>query len=59
MNAANIIFDCLCSNQDGKTVIDGTAEVLAPTEKIKRERIEMPQVSLLERAGVSSLRSVG
>jgi hypothetical protein len=28
----------LCTNQDGQKVIGGTAEVLAPTEKIKRER---------------------
>jgi phosphate acetyltransferase len=45
----HIIFDCLCSNQDGQKVIAGTAEVLAPTEKIKRERIEMPEVTLLDR----------
>ena len=45
----HIIFDCLCTNQDGQKVIGGTAEVLAPTEKIKRERIEMPEVTLLDR----------
>ncbi len=45
----HIIFDCLCTNQDGQKVIAGTAEVLAPTEKIKRERIEMPEVTLLDR----------
>jgi hypothetical protein len=28
----------LCTNQDGQKVIGGTAEVLAPPEKIKRER---------------------
>lgn len=39
----HIIFDCLCTNQDGQKVIAGTAEVLAPTEKIKRARIEMPE----------------
>ncbi len=45
----HIIFDCLCTNQDGQKVIAGTAEVLAPTQKIKRERIEMPEVTLLDR----------
>ncbi len=45
----HIIFDCLCTNQDGQKVIGGTAEVLAPTEKIKRARIEMPEVTLLDR----------
>ena len=45
----HIIFDCLCTNQDGQKVIGGTAEVLAPTEKIKRARVEMPEVSFLDR----------
>jgi phosphate acetyltransferase len=45
----HIVFDCLCTNQDGQKVIAGTAEVLAPTEKIKRARIEMPEVTLLDR----------
>ena len=45
----HIIFDCLCTNQDGQKVIAGTAEVLAPTEKIKRARIEMPEVTFLDR----------
>ena len=35
----HILFDCVCTNQDGQTVIRGTAEVLAPTEKIKRPRV--------------------
>ena len=45
----HIIFDCLCTNQDGQKVIGGTAEVLAPTQKVKRARIEMPEVTLLDR----------
>jgi phosphate acetyltransferase len=45
----HIIFDCLCTNQDGQKVIAGTAEVLAPTEKIKRARIEMPEATFLDR----------
>jgi phosphate acetyltransferase len=45
----HIIFDCLCTNQEGQKVIAGTAEVLAPTEKIKRARIELPEVTLLDR----------
>ncbi len=44
-----IIFDCKCANQDGKIVIDGTAQVIAPTEKIKRPRIELPEVRIDER----------
>jgi phosphate acetyltransferase len=45
----HILFDCVCTNQDGQTVIRGTAEVLAPTEKIKRPRVELPEVTLLDR----------
>ncbi|HVC11238.1 MAG TPA: MaoC/PaaZ C-terminal domain-containing protein, partial [Burkholderiales bacterium] len=47
----HILFDCVCINQDRQTVIRGTAEVLAPTEKIKRPRIELPGVTIVDRAG--------
>ncbi len=47
----HILFDCLCTNQDGQTVIRGTAEVLAPTEKVKRPRVELPGVTIFDRAG--------
>ncbi len=45
----HILFDCVCTNQEGRTVIRGTAEVLAPTEKVKRPRVELPEVTLLDR----------
>jgi phosphate acetyltransferase len=45
----HILFDCVCTNQDGQTVIRGTAEVLAPTEKIKRPRVALPEVTLVDR----------
>ena len=47
----HVIFDCLCSNQDGLKVIAGEAEVLAPTEKIKRERVELPEFTISDRWG--------
>lgn len=47
----NIEFDCLCVNQIGKTVISGKATVIAPTKKIKRERVELPTVILEEPEG--------
>ncbi|MBS1189391.1 MAG: phosphate butyryltransferase [Rhodocyclaceae bacterium] len=31
----HVIFDCVCVNQDGLQVVRGTAEVLAPTEKVE------------------------
>ncbi len=41
-----IILDCLCFNQDGEEVIEGEAEVIAPTEKVRRPRAELPEVRL-------------
>ncbi|HTV33327.1 MAG TPA: MaoC/PaaZ C-terminal domain-containing protein [Methylocella sp.] len=45
------ILDCKAVNQQGETVIAGTAEVIAPTEKISRPRVELPEVELRERGG--------
>jgi phosphotransacetylase/acyl dehydratase len=39
-----VTFDCTCSNEKGEVVITGTAEVLAPAEKVKRPRAVLPQV---------------
>ncbi len=44
-----VILACQATNQLGKTVISGTAEVIAPTEKISRERVILPEVKLLEK----------
>ena len=35
---------CLVTNQDGKKVAEGVAEVLAPTEKIKVPRPQLPDI---------------
>lgn len=45
----HIVFDCLCINQDGLKVIQGSAEVLAPTEKIKRLRVALPEFTISDR----------
>ncbi|ADJ63906.1 bifunctional enoyl-CoA hydratase/phosphate acetyltransferase [Herbaspirillum seropedicae] len=37
---------CACINQDGVTVIEGEAKVLAPTEPILRRRTSLPEVSM-------------
>lgn len=44
-----IVFDCLCTNQHDKAVIKGTAEVIAPTEKIRRQQVVLPKVRLADR----------
>jgi phosphate acetyltransferase/phosphate butyryltransferase len=36
-------------NQHGEVVISGEAEVMAPTEKISRERVVLPEIKLLEK----------
>jgi phosphate acetyltransferase len=42
----HMMLDCVCTNQDGQTVISGCAEVLAPTEKIKRLKANLPEFKL-------------
>jgi phosphate acetyltransferase/phosphate butyryltransferase len=44
-----VTLDCEARNQKGEIVISGTAEVIAPTEKISRPRILLPEVELRER----------
>jgi len=44
----HMILDCICTNQDGHKVIAGTAEVLAPAEKIKRHKADLPEFRLAE-----------
>ncbi|WP_420796537.1 bifunctional enoyl-CoA hydratase/phosphate acetyltransferase [Ectothiorhodospira haloalkaliphila] len=50
-----IKFDCRCTNQDDRDVIVGVADVLAPTEKIRRPRTIMPRVRMAERARLHEL----
>ena len=45
----HILFDCACTNQDNLKVIRGEAEVLAPSEKIKRARMAMPEITISDR----------
>jgi phosphate acetyltransferase len=44
-----VTLECLCTNQNGETVVSGEALVIAPTEKIRRPRATLPEVSLHER----------
>ncbi len=45
----HVILTCQCVNQDGEDVIVGEAEVIAPTEKIRRPRTRLPEVYLHKR----------
>ena len=42
----SVTFDCRATNQRGEEVITGTAEVIAPTEKISRPRVVLPEIEL-------------
>jgi len=44
----SVTFDCQCTNQRGEVVISGSVAVIAPTEKIKRPRANVPEVHLHE-----------
>ena len=44
-----VTFDCRCVNQAGEVVMDGTAEVQAPTEKAWRPPAALPAVHFHER----------
>jgi acyl dehydratase len=41
-----VTLECTCENQHGETVTVGTAEVLAPTEKVRRPRAALPDVQI-------------
>jgi phosphate acetyltransferase len=41
-----VVFDCRCVNQRGEEAITGTAVTTAPTEKIRRPRVTLPEVQL-------------
>jgi len=42
-----VVFNCRCVNQRGDEVIAGTAQVIAPTEKIHRPRAALPEVQIV------------
>ena len=43
-----VTLACTVINQMGRTVISGMAEVIAPTEKICRQRVELPIIEVHE-----------
>ena len=44
-----VILECRAANQHGKEVITGTAEVIAPTEKISRAQVVLREIELREK----------
>jgi phosphate acetyltransferase/phosphate butyryltransferase len=45
-----LTLDCRCVNQKDHVVIAGTAQVIAPTEKVRRPRVVLPEVRVEETA---------
>ena len=45
----HIIFDCVCTNQDGVVVVQGTAEVLPPIEKARTKRFTLPNITISDK----------
>lgn len=41
-----VTIACTAVNQDGRTVVKGSAEVIAPTEKISVARPELPKITI-------------
>jgi len=41
-----VTFDCVVTNQEGKPVVTGEAEILAPSQKVSRPRVATPKVYL-------------
>jgi phosphotransacetylase/acyl dehydratase len=44
-----VVLDTECTNQDGELVVSGNADVIAPTEKVRRPKIELPEVRFDDR----------
>lgn len=45
----HVTLECKCVNQDGRTVIAGTAEVIALTEKVRRPKVHLPEIRIPDR----------
>ncbi len=43
-----VVLDCTCTNQAGEPVITGRAEVKAPTDKVRRPRMPLPEVRIAD-----------
>ena len=51
----DVSLDCVCTNQDGRQVITGVAEVRAPTVKVRLPRISLPHVRVERHDGIQAI----
>lgn len=42
----HVVLECVCTNQHGKEVVRGVAEVIAPVEKVKRAVVALPEITM-------------
>lgn len=49
-----LVLECICTNQNGKEVVVGEAKVIAPTEKVRRKKVSLPEIELKETGSKSS-----
>lgn len=50
-----LTLDCRCTNQRGEAVISGEAHVKAPSEKVRRPRVTLPDVRIFRHEGTRVL----
>jgi phosphotransacetylase/acyl dehydratase len=51
----DVILDCICTNQHGEQVITGSAFTRAPTTKIRRPRVVLPEVRIGRHDGTNAI----
>jgi phosphate acetyltransferase len=51
-----VLLNCRCTDQEGRELIAGTVEVIAPTDKIVQPWVELPKVQLQRNGGTLELR---
>ncbi|MCJ2181456.1 bifunctional enoyl-CoA hydratase/phosphate acetyltransferase [Novosphingobium sp. 1949] len=50
-----LLLDCACTNQNGETVITGEANVIAPSERVCRPRVALPDIRLSDHSQYARL----
>ncbi len=51
----DVTLDCVCTNQRGEAVITGTADMRAPTNKVRRPRVTLPYVRVGRHDGTRAI----
>lgn len=49
-----VTLDCRVVNQDGKVVLSGVAQIIAPSEKVVRDAVKLDDITLTQRFNVDN-----